>query len=207
MRLDEALSQISDIRRHMARGEVFRGYRSATVAFTGVLGLLVATLQSQLLASPVAHVDRYLTLWLAAAAVGLSVAGAEVWWRARRSGSGLAKEHSLLAAEQFLPSAVVGGLLTLCIWRLAPEAAWMLPGLWALIFSLGIFASYRLLPRQVFWVGSYYVVCGVGCLLWGRGEHELSPWLMGITFGGGQLLGAAILYWTLERDDAASQSE
>jgi hypothetical protein len=36
-------------------------------------------------------------------------------------------------------------------------------------------------------------------LLWGRGEVALSPWLMGIIFGGGQLLTAAILYLTLER--------
>ena len=75
----------------------------------------------------------------------------------------------------------------------------MLPGLWAMIFSLGIFASHRLLPRPVVWVGAYYAMCGCACLMWGREEQAFAPWQMGVTFGVGQLLGAAILYWTLER--------
>ncbi len=75
----------------------------------------------------------------------------------------------------------------------------MLPGLWSLVFSLGIFASYRLLPRQSLWIGFYYAVCGCLCLLWGQAENVLAPWQMGLSFGGGQLLGAAMLYWNLER--------
>ena len=67
-------------------------------------------------------------------------------------------------------------------------------GLWSLVYGLGVFASYRLLPPQVFWVGSYYVLCGCGCLVWGQGEHAFSPWQMGVSFGGGQMLGAATLY-------------
>jgi hypothetical protein len=75
----------------------------------------------------------------------------------------------------------------------------MLPGLWCVLFSLGVFASYRLLPASVFWVGVYYLLCGVGNLWWGQGDNALAPWLMGVSFGGGQLLSAAILYWKLER--------
>jgi hypothetical protein len=55
----------------------------------------------------------------------------------------------------------------------------------------------------VVWVGVYYAVCGCGCLVGGQGHHAFAPWQMGVTFGGGQLLGAAILYWTLERTDAS----
>lgn len=207
MQLDEALRQISDIRRQMARSEVFRGNRSMTVGFSGVAGLAAAALQPRWVASPEIELGRYLGLWLGVAAVSLAVAGTEVCWRARRAGPGLSRQHTLLAVEQFLPCLVVGALLTLCIYRGAPHVAWMLPGLWALIFGLGIFASYRLLPRHGFWVGSFYVLCGCGCLSWGRGENALSPWQMGISFGGGQLLGAAILYWTLERTDVSSPNE
>ena len=201
MQLDEALRQISDIRQQMARSEVFRGYRSLTVGCSGVLALLAAVCQPYLVTSPGNDLQRYLLLWISVAAVSLMVAGIEVWWRARVSESSLARQMTLLAVGQFLPSVVVGALLTLCIYRSAPQVAWMLPGLWSLVFSLGIFASYRLLPREVFWVGLYYAACGVGCLLWGQADRAFSPWLMGISFGGGQLLGAAILYWTLERTD------
>ncbi len=201
MELREALCQIAEIRQQMARSEVFRGYRSVTVGCSGVLALLAAVCQPYLVTSPGNDLQRYLLLWISVAAVSLMVAGIEMWWRARISESALARQMTLLAVEQFLPSVVVGALLTLCIYRSAPQVAWMLPGLWSLVFSLGIFASYRLLPREVFWVGLYYAACGVGCLHWGQADSAFSPWLMGISFGGGQLLGAAILYWTLERTD------
>ena len=207
MQLDKALRQISAIHQQMAQNEVFRGYRSITVCFSGIAGLSAAAIQGYWVASPEVELGRYLSLWLGIAAVSLIVAGAEIYWRARRTGSGLAREHTLLAVEQFLPCVVVGALLTLCIYRSAPHVSWMLPGLWSLVFGLGIFASYRLLPRPVFWVGSYYILCGCGCLLWGRGDNVLSPWQMGISFGGGQLLSAAVLYWTLERTDVSSPNE
>ncbi len=203
METREALRQISQIRQQMAQGEVFRGYRSLTVGGSGVLALLAAGYQASFVTSPETDLLRYVVLWVGVAAVSLLAAGAEVGWRARIAGPGLAREATLLAAERFLPCVVVGSLLTLFIYRGAPEAAWMLPGTWSLVFSLGIFASYRMLPRQVSWVGLYYVACGVACMLWGQGANALSPWQMGISFGGGQLLGAAILYWTLERTDGS----
>ena len=83
----------------------------------------------------------------------------------------------------------------------ASESAWLLHGLWGVLFSLGIFASYRLLPRPMFWVAVYYLFTGSLCLAFGQGENAFSPWLMAIPFGGGQFLTAAILYWTMERND------
>lgn len=205
MQLDEALRQISDIRHQMARSEVFRGYRAATVGISGVLGLLAAALQPLWIASPASQLGLYLGLWIGVAAVSAIVAGVEMLWRLRGAGPGLVRERALLAVEQFLPCVVVGALLTLIVYRAAPDVAWMLPGLWSLIYGLGVFASYRLLPPQVFWVGSYYVLCGCGGLAWGQGDNAFSPWQMGISFGGGQGLSAMILYWTLERTDGSSK--
>ncbi len=207
MDLQEALSQITEIRQQMARSEVFRGYRSITVGFSGALGILAAAFQSRWVPSPESELERYLGLWVGVAAVSLVVAGAELYWRARSDGQGLARHMTLLAVEQFLPCIVVGALLTACIYRGAPQVAWMLPGLWSLVFGLGIFASYRLLPRQVFWMGSFYVLAGCICLLWGQGDRAFSPWQMGISFGGGQLMSAAILYWFLERTHASQASD
>ncbi|WP_435018618.1 hypothetical protein TA3x_000600 [Tundrisphaera sp. TA3] len=202
MELHEALRQISDIRSQMARAEVYRGFRSLTVAGSGVLALLAAASQPHWVPSPEVELERYLGLWVGVAAVGLAAAGFEMARKARRDGAGLARRSSLVAAEQFLPCVFVGGLLTLCIARGAPHVAWMLPGLWALVFSLGIFASRRLLPRSVVWVGVHYVLSGCACLMAGPGPNWLAPWQMALTFGVGQLLGAAILYWNLERADA-----
>jgi hypothetical protein len=76
----------------------------------------------------------------------------------------------------------------------------MLPGLWSIFFSLGIFASYRLLPKATFWIGVFYMMAGILGLLWARDAFAFSPWAMGLSFGVGQLASAAILYWTLERN-------
>ena len=199
MELREALQQISDIRQQMARSEWFRGYRSLTVGFSGVLGLLAAAFQSQWVASPATDLGRYLILWVGVALVSATIAGVELFLRAKISGSGLARDMTRLAVEQFLPCLVVGALLTLCVYLSAPQVAWMLPGLWSMLFGLGVFASGRLLPSPVVWAGLYYVVCGCICLRWGQGDNALAPWQMALAFGGGQLLCAAILYWTLER--------
>ncbi len=160
---------------------------------------MAAVFQAGWITSPGSELGHYLGLWIGVAAVSVIVAGVELYWVSRGDDAGLARQMTRLAVEQFLPCLAVGALLTLCIYRSAPQVAWMLPGLWSLIYGLGIFASYRLLPRPVFWVGLYFVFCGCVCLLWGQGDNAFSPWEMGISFGGGQLLTAAILYWTLER--------
>jgi len=58
---------------------------------------------------------------------------------------------------------------------------------------MGIFASRRLLPRQMFAVGVWYLATGLTCLAFGGGERAFSPWAMGAPFGIGQLLIACIL--------------
>jgi hypothetical protein len=70
--------------------------------------------------------------------------------------------------------------------------------LWELIFSLGVFASCRFLPRQMFAVGVWYLAAGLYCLAVGSAGRELSPWAMGIPFGIGQLLVAAVLHFGYE---------
>jgi hypothetical protein len=197
--LDEALAQISDIRGHLVRTEVFRGYRSATVAFSAVVAVGTAGLQAVLIPDPARATRDYLILWVGAAALCLIVTAVEMSVRYARSVSPLAARHACLAVEQFLPCVVAGALLTAVLFRYASEALWMLPGLWAILFSLGIFASWRLLPRQTFLVAIYYLLAGVLCLAVARGDHSFSPWAMGGTFGIGQGLAAAVLYHTLER--------
>jgi hypothetical protein len=203
MELREALGQIAEIRQRMAQTELFRGYRSLTVGFSGVLALAAAALQP-FLVEPENQLRDFLVLWIVVAGASLSTAAVQLWRRVRLANSRLARQATLLAAEQFLPSILVGAVVTLCVYRYASDAAWMLPGLWSLIYSLGIFASYRLLPRQVAWVGLFYVVAGASCLVWGQGANAFAPWQMALSFGGGQIFGAAVLYWTLERRDGPS---
>jgi len=199
MDLHEALSQISEIREQVARTETFRGYRAAPVAFSGLVACLAAGLQHVLVPEPAANPTAYLALWISAALLSMAVTGVAMYWHCVKSQSSLTKPNTILAIGQFLPSVVAGGLVTFVLYQLMPQDLWIIPGLWSIFFSLGIFASFRLLPKATFWVGVFYMIAGVFCLSWARGEFEYSAWAMGVPFGVGQLLSAAILYWTLER--------
>jgi hypothetical protein len=202
MELREALSQITEIRLQLARTEVFRGYRAMPVAFSGVVALVAGLIQAAAIADPMAGVGAYLSLWIGAAVVSGSAAGLEMMIRARNATSPMTREMTWLALEQFCPSLVAGALLTIVLVRATPEDLWMLPGLWQIVYSLGIFASCRLLPRATFWVAAFYLLTGLTVLALARGDAALSPWAMALPFGVGQLLAAAVLYSTLERDHA-----
>lgn len=190
--LDQALAEITAIRAQIARSADFRGYGPATLAATGVLALLAAAAQAAWLPDPAGDVIAYIGLWCATAALSSALIGVEMVGRARRVHSGLAQEMIGTAVEQFLPAGAAGVLLTLVLLRAAPDSLWMLPGLWQMVFSLGVFASCRCLPRATFAVGLWYLAAGLACLALG-GPAAFSPWAMGVPFGIGQLLVAAVL--------------
>ena len=198
MQLDEALAQISEIRQQMARAQVFRGYRSATTAFTALVALAAAGAQARWVPEPTKHLDTYLVVWCAAAILGAAVVGVEMAVRSARSGSSLQRQITLVVVDQFAPSLAAGALVTFVVAQFAPGAGWMMPGLWAVLFSLGLFASRRFMPRGVFLLAGYYLLAGLACLTL-EPAQALSPWTMGGMFGAGQLLTALFLYWTLER--------
>jgi hypothetical protein len=196
--LHRALAEIKHIRCQVARDTQFRGYGPASVAASGVLALLVAALQPH---GPRNEIHAFVAVWIATAGVSLTMVTIQTMFRARRVHCGLATEMVLAAVEQFLPALVVGTLLTAVLLGAAPREAWMLPGLWQLLFSLGVFASCRFLPRLTFAVGVWYMISGLTTLIVQGGSATLLPWTMGIPFGVGQLLVAAVFQYGYESSD------
>ncbi len=203
MELREALLQIAEIRQQMAVGTMFRGYRAATTAFSGVVAIATGIIQCFLIPGGGDNCGpTFVLLWVGAAVVSLMVVGMEMAIRSRRWASQVQRQLTLLAVEQFTPSLVAGGLLAWVFYDYLPAEIWMLPGLWMILYALGVFASARLLPRAVFGVAAYYLLAGILVLLlshYASGGWRLSPWLMAGTFGGGQMATALILYLKLER--------
>ncbi|MBZ5521979.1 MAG: hypothetical protein LAP21_07030 [Acidobacteriia bacterium] len=193
--LNKALADISSIRRQMAHSTEFRGYGPATLAGTGVLALAAAGVQSLWLPDPVNHITGYLGIWIGIAVLSAALIGAQMYTRTRRIHSGMADEMIRMAVEQFLPSVGAGALITLVLVRYVPSALWMLPGIWQVIFSLGVFSSCRFLPRAVAVAGAWYLLTGLACIALAD-SRALSPWAMGIPYGAGQLLVAGILLYT-----------
>lgn len=201
--LRNALADISAIRIQVARDTQFRGFGPATIAASGALALLVAAAQSHFGLHNV-NFSAFIHVWVTTAIVTVVLTAAEMYSRAHKVHSEFASEMIYAAVEQFLPAIVVSILLTVVLDRVAVRELWMLPGLWQLLFSLGVFASRRFMPRQMVWVGVWYLVCGFACLMIESGTTTFSPWIMGIPFGIGQLLVAAVLHFCTERtgDDA-----
>jgi hypothetical protein len=192
--LHKVIGDISSIRRQMARSTEFRGYGPVTLAATGVSAMLAAAAQAAWLTDPANHISFYLAIWTSTAVVSAALIGTEMFARTRRIHSGLADEMIHIAVEQFLPSAGAGALLTFVLIRYVPSAEWMLPGMWQIIYSLGIFSSCRFLPRLMIAPGTWYLLTGMGSISL-AGNRALSPWTMGIAFGIGQLLVAAVLFF------------
>jgi hypothetical protein len=199
--LYRALAEINAIRGQVARGTEFRGYGPATVAATGVLALVAAEVQSHLLKSPGRDIGTYLAIWIVTAALAVVLVSVETITRTRRVHSGLAKEMIHSAVEQFLPSLLAGSLLTVVLVRSTSQSLWMLPGLWQVIYSLGVFSSCKFVPRQMYAVGVWYLAAGLIYLATGGGEWAFSPWAMGVPFGIGQVLIAAVLQSDYQETD------
>jgi hypothetical protein len=201
--LHKALGDIKSIRRQMARSTEFRGYGPATLAGTAAIAIMAAGAQMVLLPDPASNITSYLRIWLSAATLSAALAGTQMYTRSRRIQSGMSDEMILMAVEQFMPSVGAGLLITIVLLRCVPTAVWMLPGIWQLIFSLGVFSSCRFLPRPMLGAGAWYLLTGLVCIAIGD-SRALSPWAMDFPYGAGQLLVAGILFSTAQegRDES-----
>jgi hypothetical protein len=184
--LRDALDGISQIRGQLAQSAEFKGYGGATLAASGAVAWLAAWLQSRLIADPLAQFSDFVLLWSVAALLAVFPVAIEMVRRARRLPAGLASPLLRASLMQILPAGAAGALLTFVLMHGTPEVRALIPGLWQILFSLGLFASHRFLPRGAYAVAVWYLGAGLINL-----TVPLSPWTMGIPFGIGQFLLAA----------------
>ncbi len=199
MELHEALEQISHIRSQVDRVGFFRGYRPLTVAATGGVAVLAAVAQPFLAPRADFYPNRWLVIWLSAAALNLTLVAADLAWVYLRTESPDRRRKVQLAIELFGVPLIVGALLTAVLWNTDQKVRWVLPGLWQIFFGLGVFASARLMPPAVLLVGCFYTISGLVCLRVFPDNRAFSPWVMGLPFAIGQFFSAACLYWYVER--------
>jgi hypothetical protein len=171
------------------------------VAATAVLALIAAETQA-LLRPDTISVVAYLGIWITTATLSLVLTAPHMYARSRRIHHGMSDEMIEMAVEQFLPALGAGFLTTVVVFRYAQGSAWMLPGIWQLIVSLGVFSSCRFLPRLMPIAGAWYMFTGLVCI--GLGSRALSPWAMGVPFAVGQGLVAAVLRFSKEKGEYAN---
>jgi hypothetical protein len=188
--LDRALADIVEIKSRLARSSEFLGLGPAALAASGALAFLVAMAQSILpgATEPVA----YFAGWIATAVAACALIGAEMIRRSQRHHGGLADQMIREAVLHFIPAGVGGAALLAFFAQFAPADLWLVPGLWLILVSLGIFAAARSLPPGMIYAGAWYFLSGFTVLLLAAGGHALSPWSMGLPFALGQC-GIALL--------------
>ena len=196
--LNRALIDIRSIRRQVAQTTEFRGYGPLTLSATAVLALLAGVVQSQWIAEPADSPVLYVALWLSTAVLCAAIIATQMLTRARRLHSGMADEMIRIAVEQFLPAGVAGAILPFVLLRGAHNVFWMLPGLWQIIFGLGVFASCRCLPGAMRLVGAWFLLTGFACIALGD-ERALAPVTMSGAYGVGMTLVAAIHYLSAKK--------
>ena len=182
-RVDDALELVAEIHAQVARGAFYRGYRAAPVAAMGGLALLAAIVQS--FATP-EHAQAFAAQWIGVAIVSCVIVSLDLAarWKDIRG------RDTSRALGQILPALAVGLALTFVLW----ERAEVLPGVWSMVFGLGVLASSPFLPRAILGVALFYVIAGAAMAFGAEPGTVPSPWGMGLTFGAGQLVTAAALH-------------
>jgi hypothetical protein len=202
--VSRALEDLAEIHASIAAREVYRGWRSIPVAASGLIGLvcgltLPGTLPAGLGGATPAW--QFVGVWLAIAMVALGTGCAEIAWRYARTASTFERRRTNVVMRQFLPSLVAGVVIAVALVRTDPASVVLVPGVWALAFALGVFSARPCLPAVSVVVAAYYGAAGL--LLLSRATAWAGdvppPWSVGVIFGVGQLLAAAVIYVALER--------
>ena len=198
-------SQVAAVRAAAQRSGTFRGFRSVTVGFSAVAAVAAAWADRAadppvfpgtvpLVVAGFVPVGFDVGLWVGAAGLCLTVAGGEMLWRTHGSPYGLAMTRT--AAGQFLPCVAAGAAVTGAVTALRGDLLPTLPGLWALLFGLGVCSCARLLPRAFWAVGAWYLAAGVVGVAAPR--VGATAGYLGVTFGAGQAVTAGLLYLLVE---------
>jgi hypothetical protein len=189
--LSRALAQIDAIHEQVARSATYRGWRPVPVAASGVVGLAAAAWQS----GGAASTDgvNFALFWTAVAAMAATVGCAEILWHFSARSTPAERRQTRHVLCHLLPALVAGALATAALVQRVPALATLLPGLWSVLFGVGIFGARPLLPRGSAVVAFYFWVVGSALLWSGVDATTPSAWAVGGTFGVGQMLAAAIL--------------
>lgn len=189
MRAQDAIDRLGLIHDQLARAEVYPGFRPTAVALVGALGLLAAAAHP--LVPAARGGDGFVAYWLAVAGVGAVIGFASAARAYALEEDDLERRRTRRVMAQFLPCLLAGAAVTVGAAR--ADAVHLLPGLWAMLFGLGVVAARPHLPAAVWFVGAGYVAVGVALLAMTEAAAGPSGWAVGVVFGVGHLATAVAL--------------
>jgi len=165
------------IRQTMERSATFTAVPGLGGAGMGTIGLVAAVV-----AANQSSAERWLVVWLLAAAVALSVGVTTMWRKAGRCGAPLAGPIGRRFATSLAAPLLAGAALTWGVWVHGDRT--LIPAVWLLLYGTGVLAGGVLSVAAVRLLGVAFMALGGAALVtppvWGN------VWL-GVGFGGLQL--------------------
>ena len=187
MHVGEALERLDLIHDQLAKAEIYRGFRVKAVFAVGIVALAAAAFQ------PFVTVISFVPYWVAVAGVCAVLGMAAATHSYLHREDEFCRRRTRRVMAQFLPCLVAGGAVTAGFARL-PDLVVLLPGMWAILFGLGVIAARPHLPAPIAWVGLGYILGGSVLILHATIGTEPNPWTVGGIFGVGHLMTAVILW-------------
>jgi hypothetical protein len=180
---DRALDNLRYIRQTMERAASFTAVPGWGLAVVGATALGAA-----LLAARQPTPELWLAIWLGEAVVALAIGGTALVRKAFAVHDPLLSGPGRRFGLSFLPPMVVGGLLTVALWRAGLWHA--LPGTWLLLYGAGFVTGGAFSVRIVPVMGLCFMLVGSVALL---GPAAWGNWWMAAGFGGLHLAFGAVI--------------
>jgi hypothetical protein len=198
MRVSEALERLDHIHEQLTKAEVYGGFRVPGTLAVGLVGVAAAVLQPLV---PLADTPTgFVVYWIVAATSCALLGGAASLYAYVFQEDEFGQMRTRRVLAQFLPCVVAGAVVTAGFLRGGVELIPYLPGVWAVLFGLGVVAVRPYLPRLIGLVGLFYLAAGTLLLYRAAGQPELSGWSVGGVFGLGHFATALVLH---RREDDA----
>ncbi len=199
--IHNALAQVRELKMWVLNAQRFTGYSGRFRALGGTIALFAPFLMSAnwYPKTTVAHLAGWGFVFLCAV---LSNFLALLYWFLFHS-EPKRDLRRLMPTIDVLPPLIVGGILTGAL--ILNKQYDLLFGTWMCLFGLANLSSRRTLPKALWPLGFFYIVCGIICFLvpWIK---LTNPWPMGIVFGLGEWVGGFIFYQNRISNDTVISS-
>ncbi len=187
--IQETIEHVRELQQAVLERRRFKGYSGRVRIAMGLFALVMAAAMASPLV-PERNLWHIIGWGIVFFVAFLLNAGAVIWWfwndpAARRDVRVLKPTIDVIA-----PIAV-GGLLTAAM--ICNRDYQYLFGIWMCLFGLTNMTSRMVLPRPIWWVGSFYIAAGAICLLM-PGMDFQNPWPMGVIFCAGEITGGVVLH-------------
>ncbi len=187
--IHDALSQVHRLQALILEKRKFKGYSGTARMISGMVTLAGSVLMSCSVypKTVLAHLGGWLVVLGIACVLNY---GALILWIVQLPND----ERKLIRVRPVFdafPALVTGGILSLALLlRGYPD---LLFGTWMCLYGLAHTSCRADLPRENWFLGIYYVLCGAFFMLW-QGASFFNPWPMGIIFLVGEMAGGIIFH-------------